>query len=184
MFEIKMDDAEVQAKLGAVKAKLGNLKPVMAEIGEELIENVKKRFETSTGPDGQAWAPNKESTLLGMLKQTKGNFKKAGKNAQYMGGRALSAKGSRRSGGKKPLIGESKALSSTISYKPSADQLEIGSGLIYSRVQQQGAGKGAFGKTKRNSPIPWGDIPARPYLGFSDEDRSMILDVLESYLTP
>lgn len=184
MIELKLDDAAAQAKLRALKAKLGNMRPAMAEIGEELLENVKQRFETSTGPDGEAWAPNKESTLMGMLGQTKGNFKqRAGKNDQVVGGRRLSAKGAKRAGGKKPLIGESKALSSTIHVKPTADSLEIGSNMIYSRVQQHGAGKGAFGNMKNGAPIPWGDIPARPYLGFSADDKTVIEEILEDYLT-
>jgi len=31
-------------------------------------------------------------------------------------------------------------------------------------------------------PIPWGDIPARPFLGLSDEDRSGILDIVSEAL--
>jgi len=49
-------------------------------------------------------------------------------------------------------------------------------------VQHFGASQGAFGKTKRGAPIPWGNIPGRPYLGFSDEDRSVILQTIEKYL--
>lgn len=173
-LDLKLDDSVILSKLQQVKQKVGKLKPVMAEIGDELLESTKQRFETSTGPDGEKWAPNQESTLTKMLSKTKGNYKKKG---------GLSAKGARRVAGKKPLIGESKALSGTIRYRASSNQLELGSSLIYSRVQHYGAGKGAFGSTKRGTPIPWGDIPARPYLGFSDEDKSTILEILESYLS-
>ena len=32
-------------------------------------------------------------------------------------------------------------------------------------------------------PIPWGDIPARPFLGLSAEDRTGVLEILEEYVT-
>lgn len=172
-LDIKLDDSMVLNSLRRLQLKTSNLKPVMSEIGEEMLESVKKRFETSTGPDGQKWAANKESTLLKMLSKTKGNFKKKG---------GLTKKGQGRAGGKKPLIGESKALSGTINYRATSDSLKVGSNMIYSRVQQFGAGKGAFGATRRGAPIPWGNIPGRPYLGFSDEDRSIILETVEKYL--
>jgi len=49
-------------------------------------------------------------------------------------------------------------------------------------VQQFGAKKGQFGKTRRGAPIPWGNIPARPFLGVSVSDRSDILAILAEHL--
>jgi len=49
-------------------------------------------------------------------------------------------------------------------------------------TQQFGAAKGAFGRTKFNGPIPWGNIPARPFLGISEEDESNLVDMLREYL--
>jgi phage virion morphogenesis protein len=56
----------------------------------------------------------------------------------------------------------------------SPTEVEIGSNMIYAAVHQFGAAQGAFGNTSRGSPIPFGDIPARPYLGLSDDDRQEI----------
>lgn len=58
----------------------------------------------------------------------------------------------------------------------------VGSNLAYAAVQQFGAKRGAFGRTKRNAPIPWGNIPARPFLGLSDEDGERVLEILRDYL--
>jgi phage gpG-like protein len=33
-------------------------------------------------------------------------------------------------------------------------------------------------------PMPWGDIPARPFLGFSDDDQAAILEIVRNYLNP
>lgn len=175
MIEIKFDDSQVLAALSQLKSKMTTgRRAVMSEIGEYLTESTKERFAESRGPDGQAWAANKESTLTKMLGQTKGNYRKV------RGG--ISAKGKRRIASKKPLIGPSKALSGGIYYKASKDDVKVGSSLIYAAVQQFGAGKGAFGTTSKGGPIPWGSIPARPYLGFSDDDRSQILSILGRYL--
>ncbi|MHB9021310.1 MAG: phage virion morphogenesis protein [Halothiobacillus sp.] len=87
-----------------------------------------------------------------------------------------------RKKGTKPLIDETKRLSTEFSYQASADQLLFGTSLEYGAVQQFGAVKGAFGETTTGHPIPWGDIPARPFIGISDTDETEILDIITSYL--
>lgn len=57
--------------------------------------------------------------------------------------------------------------------------VEVGSNRIYAAVQQFGQPKG---RTKRGSPIPWGDIPPQPFLGVSSDDREAIADILSDYL--
>ena len=60
--------------------------------------------------------------------------------------------------------------------------VEVGSNLIYAGVQQGGAKKGAFGRTKRGAPIPWGGFPAREFLELSDADREEILETTADYI--
>ena len=62
------------------------------------------------------------------------------------------------------------------------DQVTLSTNVEYAVVQQFGAKQGAFGRDKRNHPLPWGDIPARPFLGFSDRDKADILAILSEYL--
>ena len=52
-------------------------RPAYLGIGESLTVSTKKRFETSTAPDGTRWAPNKPSTL----KKKKGNKPLIGKTS-------------------------------------------------------------------------------------------------------
>jgi len=87
-----------------------------------------------------------------------------------------------RKKGNKPLIGENKRLSNELHYALFGNGLEFGSSMEYAAVQQFGATKGDFGKTKRGSPIPWGNIPARPFLGISDDDRDAINQTLVRHL--
>lgn len=78
--------------------------------------------------------------------------------------------------GDTPLTGETGLLHSTIQYDViSSTAVEIGSPLKYSAMQQ-------FGGSKADFPHLWGDIPARPFLGMSEEDKANILDLTIDYL--
>ena len=66
--------------------------------------------------------------------------------------------------------------------RASRDSVRVGSPRIYSGTHQFGAEKGSFGSTGRGSPIPFGDIPARPFLGSSDDDREELTDILRDFL--
>lgn len=174
MIKVEIDDAEIKAAFVRLNQAGTDLRPLMQQAGEFLIETTKQRFETSTAPDGTPWAPNAEITYLNLLDRYKSSYSK--KTGQ------ISAAGSRRVVGKKPLIGESRALSTTINYRAGSDFLEIGSPMIYAGVHQFGAKQGAFGRSRRNGPIPWGDIPARPFLGLSDLDRTTLLELAAQHL--
>jgi len=163
---IEVDDKEVLAALDRLVKQGSNLRPALQDIGEYLAETTKRRFDTSTGPDGQKWTPNSQATILNYLRLHKGNFTKKGK---------LSAKGVGRVTGKRPLIGETRSLSSTINYQIDGNELAIGSPMVYAAMQQYGGKKARF-------PNLWGDIPARPFLGLSDVDRGAVLDILGEYL--
>lgn len=58
------------------------------------------------------------------------------------------------------------------------DFLEFGSSAVQSTVMQFGASRGDFGTMANGSPIPWGDIPARPFIGLSHDDEITINDIL------
>lgn len=95
---------------------------------------------------------------------------------------SLNARGAARLGGKKPLIGESKTLSHDITFLADGRSVTVGSPMEYAAAQQFGAVAGAFGRTRRGAPIPFGAIPARPFLGVSSADKEDILEILRSHL--
>lgn len=170
---VEMKDPGVLAALGRFTALGANLEGPLRAIGENLVESTKRRFETSTGPDGEPWAANTQTTYERYLGLFKTSTTKTGKLSQAGAGRAMA---------KKPLIGETRSLMSTIAYLVSGGELTVGSPMEYATTHQFGAAQGAFGKTTRGAPIPWGDVPARPFLGLDDADRAMVLDVLERAL--
>ena len=73
-------------------------------------------------------------------------------------------------------------LIQSIQYQVGPASVEWGSNLIYAAVQQFGASKGAFGTARNGTSIPWGTIPARPFIGVSDEDETALVDLIEDWL--
>jgi phage virion morphogenesis protein len=170
MIELEYDAGDVLAALSRLADASGDIGPVMRQIGEHLVDSTRQRFRTSTAPDGSAWEPNAQSTYLGYL----GAF---GGSASKKTGRLTKA-GAGRAAGKKPLIGETRILGITINYRVDGDTLYIGSPRVDAPTHQFGAKKHSFtgGKT------PWGDIPARPFLGLSAADRVEVPAILQEHL--
>lgn len=167
MLSIKYTDKQVQDRLSEIISRSKNMRPAFLEIGEDLLESTKRRFSTTISPDGVRWEENSPTTIIRYLAQFSGSFKKDG---------SLSKKGEKRSANKKPLTGETRTLASTINYQlKGAAGVSIGSPKVQAAMMQ-------FGGTKARFPHLWGDIPARPFLGISDKDRSNILDITASYL--
>ncbi len=163
------------AIIGALKRLQEGMSPAglrspLSEIGELVKESVERRFVTSTAPDGTRWAPNAQSTYLGLL----------GKRDLRKNGR-INARGSDRVANKRPLVQRGQ-LAESFHYQLIPGGVEIGTNDIRAGTHQFGARKGAYGKSKRGGPIPWGDIPARPFLGLSTADEAGVLGILESYL--
>jgi len=160
-FVIQLDDSAVQEMLGRLQ-QLGDQRRLLQEIGEHVAETTKRRFDTSRAPDGSPWAANTQTTLERFLNKYKSSFSsKTGR---------ISAQGAQRASGKKPLVGETGALRTTINYRVGAGFVDIGSPMEYARVQQQGAAARSFAGGK----APWGDIPARPFLGLSSDDSNWL----------
>lgn len=171
MIDIQIDDREVQAALERLQRRLDDLSPVMREIGELLTERAKERFATSTGPDGQRWAPNAPATIAAYLKQYGGSYKKRG---------GMTKAGAARAAAKKPLIGETKQLMGTLYYRADRDSVTVGSPMRYAAIHQFG---GQAGRGKKVT------IPARPFLPVTPSgqwlgqaDRREVLDILREAL--
>jgi len=169
MIRVEIESADVQAAFTRLRQQLTSMRPLMQDLGEHLSETTKRRFDTSTAPDGSRWAPNAETTYIRYLGRFNSGFGKAGR---------LNATGVRRAVAKKPLIGETRSLSTTIHYLAGSDFVEIGSPMVYAAVQQFGAKARSF----TGGHSPWGDIPARPFLGLSGEDRQFIGEAVSGYL--
>lgn len=68
-------------------------------------------------------------------------------------------------------------MRANIASDASEDAVTVGSNALQSAVMQFGAAKGSLGARS-----PWGDIPARPFLGLAEEDRTNITDIINEWL--
>ena len=166
MLQVEFNDAGAIAALTRISAHLSDMSPLMEEIGRLLYVTTVDRFGAGIAPDGAPWAPKKESTL-----------------------EAYRSRGHRMD--VRPLFGPSLRLSRQIARQADANSVTIGSTMEYAAVMQGGAAKGSLGSYSGVSKkgraysggTPWGNIPARPFIGLSDNDRTNILDTVAEWLS-
>lgn len=172
-LDVSIDDRQIAIFFDQLRDRLSDMTPVMQDIGELMVDSTKQRFTAGQGPDGTAWAPKSEATIAAYMAR--------GDTPDF-----------------RPLFGPSRRLSNEISWRvgPGGQSVEWGSSLIYAGVQQLGAQQGEFGaRMGRTRPsekrpqgqdyfmtIPWGDIPARPFLGVSTDDEDKLKSVLIEWL--
>lgn len=158
-FSFSIDDHAPRVALQRIGESLSDMTELMDGIGRALVNAAVERIiSTNVAPDGDTWTPSRR--------------------VKEKGGKTL-----HRSG----------LLASSIAHTASADHVEVGTNVVYARVMHQGAAQGEFGAAMgRTRPsdkrpwsqdyfahLPWGDIPARPYLGVSEADRLMIEDLVD-----
>lgn len=151
-LEIRVDDAALRSALAQLRATTGDLQPVFRDLGEALLNSTRDRFSTFKSPSGTRWAALSPA------------YQKRKKQNKH---KILTLRGH---------------LRGLLAYQVRPDALLVGTPLDYGATHQFGAKKGAFGRTRRGGPIPWGDIPARPFLGLSDADRAEIDTILREHL--
>lgn len=144
--------AQVKAAFEALQSRLADLTPVFQDIGEEMLNRTRDRFRSQTAPDGSPWAALSP------------DYKKHKEKNQD---KILTLSGN---------------LRGLLNVQAGPRSVRIGTPLEYGATHQFGAKQGAFGRTRRGGPIPWGDIPARPFLGLSTSDEQELLDILRDHL--
>ena len=180
--QITIDDTEVNAMLARVGKAGVDTQPLMEEIAGAMLLSTQRRFETQTGPDGAPWQRLSPRTAA----------------------RRLNRKGTRR--GFANILRVSNRLYDSITGEASAKEAAVGSNVVYAAAHQLGAeiekperqatvrlrkvkGRTRFAskthKRKREMDVTIGahtvTIPARPWLGFSKEDREEIRAIAEAY---
>lgn len=154
-----------------------DMRPVLGEIGSDMQESAIQRFSTTTAPDGTPWAPNSATTLLNYSQRFARN-----KNG------TMKPAGVRAMGAKKPGTDHGDLANHSINFQiQSNNEVAIGSTRVYAGTFHYGAKSGEFGfglyATRNGSfPLPWGDIPARPFLGASEDDKANVVRLVQSYL--
>ncbi len=164
MVTIDLEGAEqANRQLLRLQQRVGNLSPVLADIGEHMVNSTHDNFETSTAPDGTPWASNSPATFASML----------GKSHHRKDGR-INKRGANKVMSKSPLI-QSRTLMQSTHYQVNGQAVEIGTNMVYGAMMHFGGSKSAY-------PNLWGDIPARPYLGLKAGDKPILLQMVGQYL--
>ena len=152
-LRIELKDERARRAFRRAIAAGADMRPAMLGIGELLLRSTRRRFDTRQSPQGAPWAPLSE------------NYRRRKRRNRD---KILTLDGYLRGG---------------LNYRAGRDYVEIGSDRIYASTHQFGAEQGEFGATGGGKPIPFGDIPARPFLGVSDEDSDEINVRIADYIS-
>ena len=166
-IDIKLQDKELQERVQRLVKSGQDLSPATAAIAAHLKAVTEQAFQDERDPStGEPWAELSEVTLE--------RRKKAG---------AVS----RSSGSAKKLQVKRNLLNSIVA-DYDAHSAYVGTNLKYATTHQYGAIKGQFGfaafRTRDGAfEVPWGDIPARPFLGLPDQgpDVDKVTDILRRH---
>lgn len=145
----------VRKKLDKAKLSPQERRQLLASVAQLAEQQSKERFDTQTDPDGNRW---KEISAV---------------TAAYYQRKFIT---------NHSILVISGGLRESIESQVNSWQAIVGATKVYAATHQYGAKKGQFGRTRKNAPIPWGDIPARPFLGFNDENVSEISRCVDEYL--
>lgn len=155
-IRLKTNDRNVRDLMESLARRLADMTPALAEIGEILGESVKNNFKSEHSPQGTPWKPLSARTLA-----------------------------RRRLPGR--ILNETGTLRNALHVSVSGNRVTVGTNVIYAAVHQFGARQGQFGEVQakvrpfvrrdgtrvrahtRRMRVPWGDIPARPFLGKPQE---------------
>lgn len=150
-----VDDAAAQSGLAALARASGDMTDLMDKIGRRLVSDTDRRFETETAPDGKPWKPSHR--------------------AIETGGQTLTDK---------------ETLRDSISHQAGPRSVAIGTNLIYAAVHQAGAEIRPKATKALRFRLPNGawvsvgkvTIPARPFIGLSDEGEAAIDELVINWL--
>lgn len=178
-LEIKPKDQRVQELLTGIQDHLSDMRPAFGLIGEIVLSSIQRNFEAGGRP--RKWKPLSPVTIA--QRQREGKWP----------GQILVRQGV--AGG----------LMGGLNYRPHKDRVEVSDNKEYAALHQFGARKGQFGTVDarvrahlrrlksgktvkvrahtRQTALPWGDIPARPFLMVQDEDWEAIREAMADFLT-
>ncbi len=181
-IRISINDGDVRRSLRRLREAADDMGPAMKEVAGLLETSTTNRFSTKQAPDGSAWARLATATQRRRLKKGRRRNDKLVFSGRLK--RSITSDYDRRSA----VVGTDVPYAST--HQEGAQRGEFGSFSLVSRTargrsRQRRRGAAVLAGTAARTqgrPIPWGDIPARPFLGFSADDRNEISDIIRRHL--
>lgn len=156
-LDVEIRDHGVDAAFTRLIGLMQNTSPVMSAIGTGLVSSTHRRFISQTSPEGQPWAAHNPD-----YKATKRNSR---------------------------ILTESGRLRDSINDQAGNDWARVGTNVVYAAIHQLGGTivpkaashlvfRLASGLVLAKSVT----LPARPYLGISDDDEEMIAETVFRFL--
>ncbi|MFZ5774034.1 MAG: phage virion morphogenesis protein [Thermodesulfobacteriota bacterium] len=166
-IRLKIDQAEVERFAGVTLGRFGNLQPLHERIAVLMASSIRENFEAGGRP--AEWKQSRRA------KQQRGQ-----------------------------TLRDTNRLMNSIAGRGYADKAVAGTNDVRAAVHQFGAKRGQFGTMQaavrahvrkirgkeqqvrqhtRKQPMPWGDIPARPFMLLQTEDVAEIKTMVGAYLT-
>lgn len=140
------------------------LTAVNRQIGQVIKEGTIERFQSEKSPEGEKWVPLAESTLIARARK-RSNKLKTKKGEYTKRARTIMANA-------KPLKDTGKLMSS-LSVKANKQGVAVGTNAVQAGLMQMGGTAGRGRKVK---------VPARPFLGMSDEEKQDIQNLLIDFI--
>jgi len=156
-INIEINDQGIQDLLSITQKRLQDLTPAFKNIGEYMVREREELFRDEKDPEGRPWAPLAESTKYSIFRKKK-----------------TAKQGFRTLAGKK-ILTQDHHLKRTV-YKAGTDQVIISpdkTSKDYAAIHQFG------GKAGRGRKV---FIPARPHLGFNNENQREFIEIIKDHL--
>ena len=159
MIFVQHDLQRITQRLTKLIRSSQNLSPLTRRLAEDMADDIEENFQTESGPDGSPWA------ALSPVTQRERAMK------GYTG-----------------PIGQRTGRMAQVTRQHDRKSAAAGLTVDYVRTFHYGAPAGAYGRTSRGAPIPWGPVPARPVAGFGRrliaQVRTTIIDWLRKGARP
>lgn len=173
---IDVDDAPTLAILGQLAALMDDMTPVMADIGAGMQQRIQNdRFEQGRGPGGVPWKPSRRAlreggpTLIDSQALLRSIVYQAGPRSVEVGSNGIPYAAIHQFGGQI----EQKASRREVAFRKVAGKNAAGEAITRSLFAIMNGRKAHKRVTLKAVEYPARTItmPARPYLGFDDDDR-------------
>ena len=131
---------------------------LLEKIGAIYLRYAEERFEKQSSPQRKKWKELKPGTIR--KKKQRGSLLAPNHIGVWKGN-----------------------LVSSLSFRVQGDSVFIGSDVVYAATFQFFVKKGAFGADARGNPLPWGDIPARPFLGRNERADDRVMKMMNQFFS-
>lgn len=156
-IQASLDDGRVQAVLKELNESMNATmrNQLLRKVAAIYLNSVEKRFVYQNEPTGARWTKSRASTVKRKLRE--------GSAAGVL------------------HIGVFKGkLATSFKYRIEGDTVIISTDKIYAKTFQFGARKGAF---RSSPPVPWDNIPPRPFLGVNKKANSDVLEMMNKFFS-